>query len=541
MTLPSTNMYFGIPIVIIFIYWIFTAHSYQLFNYGDEGYHDIAYNGMTSARNMPAELAQNRITPTKERDSKFWYDKAQRTVNQKSGVHWKNTKAKNIIFFLGDGMSMSTLTAARILKGQREGNPGEESILVMDQFPYSGMSKTYCTNGQTADSACSATAYLTGVKTNLLTIGVNGHVIFNNCSSSSNPDHHLESIAKWAQNAGKATGIVTTTTVTHASPSGSYAHVANRNWESDYDIIKTKAITNGPCMDIAKQLIETEPGKNFDVIMGGGFKKFIPNYQRDPFGVPGERRDGSNLVQDWINYNPFGKLVTSLEDLNELNYEETSKLLGLFHSSHLEYHAKATTTHPSQPRLKDMTAAAIKILQKNPQGYFVFIEGGRIDHGHHNTAAGYALDETLEMDEAIQTAIDMTNEDDTLIVVSADHSHTMTISGYPGRGNPILGLNQYNRDLEGIPYYVLNYALGPQQYMDKNGKRLDLSSMKYDEYMIKPSYIHTKMGSHAGEDVAIFARGPQAHLFSGTMEQNVIPHLMAYAACIGNGQIFCRD
>ncbi|XP_061401864.1 alkaline phosphatase [Musca vetustissima] len=516
------------------------VHSHKEFD--EEFYHGELFEPKAHiARNMPAELAQNKITPKPEKDSQYWIENAQRAVKQRAGLRLKNKRAKNVIFFLGDGMSISTLTAARILKGQREGRPGEESVLTMEKFPYTGLSKTYCTNGQTADSACSATAYLTGVKTNLLMIGVNGHVTFNNCSLSSNPDYHTESIAQWAQMAGKSTGIVTTTTVTHASPSGNYAHVANRNWESDYDILKTKAQTNGPCADIAKQLIQNEPGRNFDVIMGGGFKKFIPHSQYDAFGVQGERRDGLNLVEEWLGRNAHGKLVTTLEDLKGIDFQETSKLLGLFHSSHMEYNAKAGVAKPSQPRLKDMTEAAIKMLEKNDKGYYLFIEGGRIDHGHHNTIAGYALDETLEFDEAIRTALDLTNEEETLIVVTSDHSHTMSISGYPGRGNPILGLNQYNRDLEGIPYSVLNYALGPQQYQDENGKRLDLSQHKYDDYMVKPSYIHTKMGSHAGEDVAIFARGPQAHLFSGTMEQNVIPHLMAYAACIGRGKQFCHE
>ncbi|XP_073835181.1 alkaline phosphatase 11 [Musca autumnalis] len=527
-------------IIFLLVLYIGSSQLYRVPEFDEDLYHGEIFEQQAShiGRNVPGDLAQNKITPSAEKDSKFWIENAQSAVKQRAELRLKNKKAKNIIFFLGDGMSISTLTAARILKGQREGRTGEESLLTMEKFPFSGLSKTYCTNGQTADSACSATAYLTGVKTNLLMIGVNGHVTFNNCSLSSNPVYHTESIAQWAQRAGKATGIVTTTTVTHASPSGNYAHVANRNWESDYDILKSKGYTNGHCVDIAKQLIQNEPGKYFDVIMGGGFKKFLPNSQHDAFGVQGERRDGLNLVEEWLSHNPHGKLVSNLEDLKAVNFKETSKLLGLFHTSHMEYNAKAKDT---QPRLKDMTEAAIKMLEKNNKGYYLFIEGGRIDHGHHNTIAGYALDETLEFDEAIRSALDMTNEEETLVVVTADHSHTMSISGYPGRGNPILGLNQFNRDLEGIPYSVLNYALGPQQYQDENGKRLDLSTHKYDDYMIKPSYIHTKMGSHAGEDVAIFARGPQAHLFSGTMEQNVIPHLMAYAACIGNGKQFCHE
>ncbi|TMW39322.1 hypothetical protein DOY81_015599, partial [Sarcophaga bullata] len=102
-----------------------------------------------------------------------------------------------------------------------------------DKFPYVGLSKTYCANGQVPDSACTATAYLCGVKANVVTIGVSAAVEFNNCSMSMDPANHVSSIAAWAKKAGKSTGFVTTTTLTHASPAGMYAHTANRFWECD--------------------------------------------------------------------------------------------------------------------------------------------------------------------------------------------------------------------------------------------------------------------------------------------------------------------
>lgn len=321
------------------------------------------------------------------------------------------------------------------------------------------------------------------MKTNLRLIGVNANVNYLNCKAASDPNNHVESIASWAQKAGKSTGIVTTTTITHASPSGNYAHVASRHFESDKDVFKSGAPNQKECEDIASQLIQNKPGRNFDVLMGGGFTKFIPFNQTDAFGSKGERLDGKDLINLWKMENPRGAFISTLEELENLDYAQISKIFGLFHSSHLNYNAGKKLLNPSQPRLKDMTASALKVLQKNPQGYFVFIEGGRIDHGHHETRAGYALDETLEFDEAIQTAVEMTSDEDTLIVVTSDHSHSMNIVGYPGRGNPILGLNEYDVDADGVPFSVINYSVGPKQYIEvKNNtwKRKNLTKEHHD-------------------------------------------------------------
>lgn len=223
--------------------------------------------------------------------------------------------------------------------------------------------------------------------------------------------------------------------------------------------------------------------------MGGGHTKFVPSTQNDTFGTPGERKDGKDLIQQWKTENPEGVFLTTLDELNNLDYEKTKKVFGLFHSAHLDYNARKKVLNPSQPRLKEMTKSAIKMLEKNSEGYFLFIEGGRIDHGHHQTKAGYALDETLEFDDAIKTALEMTNEEDTLIVVTADHAHTMSIAGYPGRGNPILGLNEYDLDMDGVPFSVLNYAVGPKQYIEvkeNSWKRKDLRDEHHDcEYKNK--------------------------------------------------------
>lgn len=491
--------------------------------------------------NLLEDLGPNKYTPAHEANAEFWLNLAREELVQRVQKTMNLNKAKNIIFFLGDGMSLTTATAARIRKGQLKGNPGEEDDLSFQKFPYAGLSKTYCANAQVADSACTATAYLCGVKTNFFALGVNGKTNFNNCSDSEDPANQVSSIAAWAQKAGKSTGIITTTTVTHASPSGAYAHTTNRMWECDADI-PMWGDHNDPkqCTDIAQQLVTQEPGRNFDLIMGGGMGKFLPNTIKDLHGNMGQRLDGRNLLSTWQGMHPGGLVVTDRNSLLSLNVSKVTNIFGLFQSGYMDLNAVSDKT--KQPSLADMTEVAIKFLKKNDNGYFVFIEGGNIDTANHANMAGLSLDETLELDKAVQKAREMTDPNETLIVVTADHSHPLSIAGYPGRGTNILGVNQHDTDDNGMRYTTLNYAAGTNQYLDAHGKRLDIESkFGKDILAIYPSYIHAQYGVHAGDDVGVFASGPYEHLFRGVIEQHAIPHLMAYAACIGDGPTMCED
>jgi alkaline phosphatase len=192
----------------------------------------------------------------------------------------------------------------------------------------------------------------------------------------------------------------------------------------------------------------------------------------------------------------------------------------------------------AEPSLTEMTEKAIGILQRGPQGFFLMVEGGRIDHGHHEGSAIKALTDTVELSNAVAKAVELVG-DDTLIVVTADHSHAFTMSGYPVRGNPILGLVVTNNERTGLrepapkkardgkPYTTLGYANGPGAVQ---GERPDLSAVD----TAAPTYLQQSLvplasETHGGEDVAIFARGPHAHLFQGTMEENAIYWVMAKA------------
>lgn len=272
---------------------------------------------------------------------------------------------------------------------------------------------------------------------NFLTVGVNGKVKLNDCKAAASKSNQVTFLTDWAQKAGKGTGIVTTTRVTHATPAGAFSHSPNRNFECDSDI---SSVVKNPsqCRDIASQMVFDEPGKSLKVILGGGSIKFLPKEQLDADGNPGQRSDGLNLLNIWKEQHPQGEFLTNRTQLKNLDFNKTEQIFGLFSTNHMSYNLDAD--HEKEPSLQEMTEAAIKLLQKEPNGFFLIVEGGRIDHGHHEAWTRKALDETVEFSKAIQAAVDLTNQDDTLMVVTADHAHTMTMQGYPKRGNDILGL-----------------------------------------------------------------------------------------------------
>lgn len=373
-------------------------------------------------------------TATEEQTAEYWMDKAQSILADKleQTARLNTNRAKNIILFLGDGMSVHTITATRAFLGD------SSEQVSFEQFPYTGLSKTYSVDKRVPDSACTATAYLSGVKANYGTIGVTAAVPKNDCEAAIDTHTHTESIAKWAQDAGKWAGLVTTAHVTHASPAGVYAHTANRAWENDAKIKGSGCVSGAEQnMDIASQLVEWPVGKNLRVIMGGGRRNFIDQQDFDEEGIEGRRSDGRNLTKEWLadkfEQGASAAYVWNKQGLQNVNLDETEYLLGLFSSSHCPYHGdlKRDGLTDKVPSLSEMTEAAIELMSKNDKGYFLFVEGARIDMAHHSSRAHLSLEDTAEFARAIELAREMTSEEDTLIVVTSDHSHTMTINGYP--------------------------------------------------------------------------------------------------------------
>ena len=435
-------------------------------------------------------------------------------------------KAKNVILFIGDGMGISTITAARIYEAQKRGETGEENTLSFEKFPNVALVKTYNTNAQVPDSAGTATAMHSGVKTRIGVLGIGPEAQKGVCQDAL--AHPLPLLGEEVKQRGLALGIVTTTRLTHATPASVYSRSADRDWESDTNI---PADQQG-CKDIALQLAEAR----FDVALGGGTSVF---YGKDKSRT-GRRIDaGADLPAQWAAQNG-GTVVSTAAELAAAPMDKP--VLGLFNPSHLTFMADRKPDS-SEPTLTDMTAAAIARLRSDPDGFYLMVEGGRIDHAHHAGQAGYALEEAVELARAVQHAVDHTDPADTLIIVTAHHSHVFTIAGYPKRGNDILGLvvppagsGEDGGDgespliaVDGKPYTTLGYANGPggirlerhdagEDDHDDHGRPMPETGIKARQQALVPLGSET----HGGEDVALFAAGPGAERARGVMEQNVI-------------------
>ncbi|XP_033726608.1 alkaline phosphatase, tissue-nonspecific isozyme-like [Pecten maximus] len=460
-----------------------------------------------------------------------WFADAQKELQRSLRAQRNTNIAKNVILFVGDGMGVSTVSAARILRGQLQGRPGEETVLEFEKFPHVGMSKTYANDLQTPDSASTATAMMCGEKTNGYTVGVNDNVKVGNCSSQ--PGNELRCITDWFQDEGRSSGVVTTTRVTHATPAAAYAKTPNRNWEGD-SLMEGYPL-EGCGKDIAHQLVFNSTLK---VVMGGGRVFFRDNTTTDPeWDIPDfKRRDGLDLVAEWkkMNKHKRAKYVWNKAQFDKVDPSKTDHLLGLFEASHMNYELDRASDIAGEPSLAEMAEKAIKILRKDPKGFFLLVEGGRIDHGHHQNNAMRALHDVLVFEDAVKKAVQLTNEKETLIIVSADHSHVFTMAGYSLRGNDIFGMSNNptkNFDMDGVPYTTLSYANGPgHRYGYRNiSDVINSTSLDFKQETTVPLRSET----HGGEDVAIYARGPMSHLIHGVHEQHYIAHVMAYAACVG--------
>ena len=456
-------------------------------------------------------------------------------------------RAKNVILFVGDGMSLTTVAAARIYAGQRDGGSGEENLLSWEHFPATAFSRTYNTNAQTPDSAGTMTAMASGVKSHIGAIGVSAGAM-NDCAESRGK--RVQSWLALAADAGMATGIVTTARLTHATPAALYAHVPNRNWESDAST--PDAAKAAGCTDIASQFIDfVRDTGGPQVVLAGGAREFLPAEEVMP-GVRGKRGDGRNLIAEWQALNPAGEFVHTTTQFEAAR--GASPVLGLFEASHMQYEHDRDRGPEGEPDLEAMTRFAIQSLSNSEDGYVLLVEGARIDHANHEGNAYRALDETAAMSRAVEAAVEMTSAEDTLIVVTADHSHVLSFSGYPRRGNPILGkVREYGegpaRDALGLPYTTLSYANGPgyagasndqpagpkRHYHDlKQAQpavgRPDLTDVDttHPDYM-QEALVPLGSETHGGDDVGIWARGPGSTAFRGTLEQNVIYHVIVQA------------
>lgn len=474
------------------------------------------------------ELVHQAITDNASAEN-VWYEQGNRWLLERlSDLEMRQKQqvsalpAKNIILFVGDGMSITTLTAARIWQGQQLGGLGEEHFLHFETFPHTALIKTYNTNQQTPDSAGTMSAMMTGVKTRAGLISMGPEQNRGDCKGSQ--QHHQQTLFEWGHLQGFNTGVVTTARLTHATPAATYAHSPERYWESDYTRYPN-AYWYG-CDSIAKQLVHSAFPAGLDLAFGGG---------------------ASNLESYFADFEqqfPQGRLLTSRQQLENLavsrsgsEYEHNvilGPILGVFSSSHLAYESNRTKKQAvKQPTLLEMTEKSIQYFQNRPGGYLLIIEGARIDHAHHKGNAARALAETSALANAVKLADDMTADDDTLIIVTADHSHTFTMAGYPKRGNPILGVskNQNNETVlanDGLPYSTLGYANGNahgRQFSDDEESHSVSEALDFQQGVA----VSLDDETHGSDDVALHAKGPGSYLFAGLMEQHEIFHTVLQA------------
>lgn len=370
-------------------------------------------------------------------------------------------KAKNVIFFLGDGLSVAHRTGARILsKGVTEGKAN--SLLAMDTLPVTGFIGTSSTDAITADSANTMSAYMTGHKSAINALGV--YVSRSKDNLNHPKQETLGELIKRKTN--KSLGIVSDAELEDATPAAVVSHTRRR---ADKD-------------KIAGMLYEVKP----DVLLGGGSAYFLPK------SVPGsKRKDDINYIE---KFKADGyQLVTTNTELTNIA-KDTKQLLGLFHTGNMDtvldrrfLKTEATKKFPDQPDLTTMTQTALDVLSQNPDSFFLMVESALIDKSSHPLDWERALMSTIMFDKSIEIAKKFAEKHpDTLIIVTGDHTHGLSLIG-------TVDDNKLGDDMrEKVGVYA---AAGYPNYEDKNQDgypdRLDVSKRLAAFFNNYPDYYET--------------------------------------------------
>jgi len=458
-------------------------------------------------------------------------------------------RARNVILFIGDGLSMAHRTAARVLaKGLVEGRYGGE--LAIDDMPHMALVSTSGTDAIVTDSANSMSAYTTGHKSCVNAMGV---YCARNKSGLAHPK--VETLAELAKrrNGGMAVGVVTNTEIEDATPAGMVAHVRRRG---DYD-------------DIVRMFYELGP----DVMMGGGSGYFLPKSDK-----AGRRKDDANFLEKF-KADGYALVSTATELKTAAANAATARLLGLFHPGNLDgaldrhILKKGTVgTYPDQPDLVEETQAAIDILSKQANGFLLMVESGLIDKFSHVLDWERAVYDTIMLDNAVAVAKRFAaGRNDTLIIVVADHAHPVSIIGTYDDARP----GERLRDKLGV-YNEAKFPNYPKPDSDGYPASVDVSRRlafvfagfpdhcasgkpslggpfrpteeKDNKAVANESYctpqatrmegnlpFAQRQGVHAADDVVLTAMGPGAELFKGRVDNTFVFKVMATALGLGKG------
>lgn len=458
-------------------------------------------------------------------------------------------RARNVIVFIGDGMGVSTISATRVFSVGVDGN------LVMDQLPHAALSRTADADHLTPDSASTMTSMMTGTNANSGVIGFGPETEFGDFNQDGDGPR-LSTLLERAKQRGMSVGVVSTARVTHATPAACYSHVNNRDNEA---AIALQALPSDPTYN-------RELGSGIDLILGGGRQFFIPSTVTDEEGGAGSRSDGRDLRAE---FQASG--YTYLWNAAQFAAASPSELplLGLFERSHMEYEHDRPSDVGGEPSLTELATKAVELLsvRGEEEGFFLMVEAGRIDHAHHAGNAWRALTDTEELDRAIGETLKLINLRETLVLVSADHSHVFTMAGYPLRPAselpyPVVSAPAEYRDsphnnlfdvvfdvdndgnvvkstdARGVPYTILGYQNGPgfrgeprvdpalDPFPGLSGRPGEGSNGS--EYL-QESTVPLSSETHAGEDVALYGIGVGAQLVRGTVKNSHVHTVISRA------------
>lgn len=381
-------------------------------------------------------------------------------------------EARGVVLMVGDGMGVASVTAARAHKGSRDGvSPPPDARLFMDAAPAGALVRTWSTDHLVTDSAAGITAMVTGVKVASGVVSAR--------ASAQGAVEALVTLLEIAEQRGLSTGIVTTTRLTHATPAGAYAHVLDRNQETQ----------------IAAALVDNpQLGDGVEVLLGGGREV-----------LTGEAGDGGGRdVVAELAERGYAVVYTGAELAAAVD-RGAERILGLFAADHLAFEADRAARFPEEPSLEAMTEAALRVLRRNPKGYFLLVEGGRIDHAHHVNSAYRAVLDTLAFDDALGVVVGEAGGE-AVVYVTADHDHTMVIAGYPPIASGAFGQAGVGADEQ--PYTTLLYANGPSA-LEGVTAGAGPGTATTAEHLNRAA-VPLEYETHGGMDVPLYAFGPEA-------------------------------
>lgn len=391
-----------------------------------------------------------------------------------------------IILMIPDGMSFAALTAARIV------SVGVTGRLNMDLLPVQGRMSTYSADSMITDSAAAGTALATGQKTD------NG-VISQDPSAVRGQLHGapLKTILEWAEELGLATGLVTTTRVTHATPAAFYAHWYERDDENT----------------VAEQFISRG---DIEVLLGGGRRHWLPQGALDPeTGAPSKRADERDLIaeaQD-LGYT----YVWDHQGFQAVDPTATNRLLGLFEYSHMDYELDRAEDEAGEPSLAEMTRLAIQLLDQDPDGFFLMVEGGRIDHAAHANDAGRMIWEVIAFDLAVGVAREFAQKGDVLLIVAPDH----------GTGGPeVIGVQNPDGTVTTYGGFCGYEDADGDGYPDGVTRPVALGWAS-SQFFLTGGASLSPGGEHTGGDVPVMAMGPGSELLDGFVDNTEVFWAMA--------------